>query len=240
MYSWLPQAIAADGYVAFIFDFPGQGRSDGLHPIHSVYFPRLNLYLRFGSFHEATLHYLNGDCVQATKDAITYLTTESPVASLVDSTRIGLIGHSLGGLVVTDTASQDPRVNAVVALSHATPSSVKNITVPLQLIGGAFDVTPASKSIPVLLHSYTNANAPKEVVFIAKGTHLGFTTALGPLCPCPEWQKPCCLNYVLGWFDWFLKGDPQAYAVITSGNEPLSMVLQSRFNFGAGDRVLHR
>ena len=240
MYSWLARAIAADGYVTFLFDFPGQGKSEGLRPIHGVYFPWLNLYLRFGSFHESTIHYLNGDCVQATKDAISYLIWESPVASIIDGTRIGLIGHSLGGLVVTETASQDPRVKAVVALSHATPSSVQYITVPLQFLGGAFEIAPSSKSIPILLTSYRNAHAPKELVFIAGGTHLGFTTALGPLCPCPVWQKPCCLHYALGWFDWFLKGGPQAYSTIISGDANISSVLRSRYNFGDGDCFLRR
>ena len=240
MYAWLPRAIAADGYVAFLFDFPGQGKSQGLHPIHGIYFPWLNLYLRVGSFHESTIHYLNGDCVQATKDAISYLVNESPVAPLVDGSRIGLIGHSLGGLVVTETASQDPRVKAVIALSHATPNAVRNISVPVQFQGGSFEVDPSSKSIPILLTSYQDAHAPKELVFIAGGTHLGFTTVLDHLYTSPVWQKPCCLRYALGWFDWFLKGDAQAYSVITSGDARIASVLRSRYNFGDGDCFLHR
>lgn len=239
-YSWIPNALASHDYIAFIFDFPGQGYSEGFHPIHAIYLPKLNLFLRFGSFHESGIHYQNGDCVQATKDAITYLTTQSPIADNVNQSSIGLIGHSLGGLVVTETAAQDPRVRAAVTLSHATPDCIQNITIPIQFIGGDLDLTPASDSIPILRHSYRDAHAPKELIFIAGGTHLGFTSALGPLCPCPSWQKTCCLHYAIGWFDWFLRGQPQAYDNITSGDKRLSLFLQSQYDFGNGNHILPR
>jgi len=238
-YSWIAKAIASDGYVAFLFDFPGQGKSEGLHPLRSLFFPRLNVLLRPGVVHESIIHYTNGDCTQATRDAISYLTEESPVAAVIDETCIGLIGHSLGGLVVTDTACQDSRVKAVVALSHATPESVQNLSVPVQLQGGALELSPFSKSVSILETCYKDAPAPKEVVFIAGGTHLGFTTTLGRLCPCPPWQKACCLRYALGWFDWFLKGDSHAYALITFGDPGISRVLRSRYDFGEGDCFLH-
>jgi dienelactone hydrolase len=238
-YSWIPRALAEHGYITFLFDFPGQGYSEGLHPIHSFYLPKLNLYLRPGSFHEADIHYQNGDDIQATQDALSYLLDQSPMTGMINDSSIGLIGHSLGGLVVTETASQDHRFKAAVALSHATPDCLQNVTIPLQLIGGNLDLTPASGSIPILKESYTTAHPPKELIFIKDGTHLGFTSALGALCPCPDWQKTCCLHYAISWFDWFLKGEHNAYTNITTGSSYLSKGLQSRYNLGYGEHILN-
>ena len=81
---------------------------------------------------------------------------------------------------------------------------------------------------------------PKSWCSSLVGLILGSPPHWVPCVPAPVWQKPCCLHYALGWFDWFLKGDPQAYSDIISGDARISGVLRSRYNFGDGDCFLRR
>ncbi len=89
-----------------------------------------------------------------------------------------------------------------------------------------------------MIQCYKKANTPKELIAIQGGTHFGFSTALGPLCPCPRWQKDICLRYSIGWFDYYLKNKSDAYEIITTGTDHLSRFVKSRYNFGDGDIIL--
>lgn len=236
-YRWILRALADEGYVVLAFDFPGQGKSEGIFPIpnFSIRF-NLGIYLRFSALIETPFHYINGEWVIATSDALTYLLNESPVKNMVNKTSIGLIGHSLGGITVTETAAEDKRFDAVVALSQGNPLTIDKIDVPIQFQGGCFDI--ATLSIPLLYSCYKNANTPKEIITISGGTHVGFSTALGPLTPCPPWQKDICLRYLIGYFDYFLKNKTDAFETITTGAPHLSKIIKSRYNFGDGDHFL--
>ncbi len=234
-YSWIPEALAEQGYVVLLFDFPGQGKSDGFWGNRSISIPSLNFYLRFSAFSEAIFHYAKDDFVIATMDAVTYLTDESPIKTLVDTKKIGLIGHSLGSITVAETAAVDKRIGAVVALSQGNPWDAENIYVPIQYQAGCFDIT---YSIPIAYLCYNRSNTPKELVTIQFGTHIGFTSAFGKFCLCPSWQKDICLRYATGWFDYFLKNKTDAYENITTGTDHLSKVIRSRYNFGDGEHIL--
>jgi dienelactone hydrolase len=235
-YDWIPKALAEDGYVVLIFDLPGQGKSEGIFPIRSINIPILNIYFRYTFLIETPIHYVLREWTTATSDALTYLLEESPVKNMINNTSIGLIGHSLGGITVTETAVIDERVDAVVALSQGNPLIIGKIDVPIQVQGGCFDI--GTYSIPIISRCYSKANTPKELIAIEGGTHLGFSTAFGSLCPCPRWQKDICLRYAIGWFDYFLKNKTDAYEAITTGTDHLSRFIKSRYNFGDGDRIL--
>jgi predicted dienelactone hydrolase len=232
-YNWIPKALAEAGYVAIIFDFPGQGKSEGIFPNWSLNIPLLNIYLRYSFLIETPIHYALRNLVTATSDALTYLIEESSVKNLVNNSSIGLIGHSLGGITVTESAIIDDRIDAVVALSQGNPRIIKKIEIPIQFQGGCFDIF--TWSIPIVTQCYKKANTPKELIVIQGGTHFGFSTALGPLCPCPRWQKDIILRYSIGWFDYFLKNKTDAYNVITTGTDHLSRFIKSKYNFGEGD-----
>jgi dienelactone hydrolase len=234
-YNWIPQAVAKQGYVVLFFDFPGQGRSEGIFGTKNISIPSLNFYLRFSTFFEVIYHYVHKELLQATLDAITYLTNESPVKDLVDGEKLGLIGHSMGSIMVTVAASVDTRIDAVVALSQGSIRDVQDVNVPIQFQAGCLDST---FSIPITSLCYRNANPPKELITIQGGTHIGFTAAFGPYCLCPAWQKDLCLRYATGWFDYFLKNKPGAYETITMGVDHLSTLMKSRYNFGDGDHFL--
>jgi pimeloyl-ACP methyl ester carboxylesterase len=234
-YGWIPKAIAEHGYVVLYFDFPGQGRSEGIFGDKNISIPSLNLYLRFSAFLESGFHYFRDDLVIATMDALTYLTNESPVRTLVNPEKLGLIGHSMGGFTATETAAFDNRIDAVVALSQGNIVHTKEMHVPVQFQAGCFDIT---FSIPITYFCYTHGNTPKELIAIQCGTHIGFTTAFGNYSLCPPWQKDICLRYAIGWFDYFLKNKPEAYQIITTGTDRLSKIFSSRYNFGDGEHIL--
>jgi dienelactone hydrolase len=235
-YSWIPNALAKQGYVVIIYDPPGLGRSEGIFPRIGFSFPRLNFYFRFGSYFETPIHYFKREWVSAVSDALTYLLDESPVKHLIDNTSIGLIGHSLGGITTTEAAAEDKQFDAIVALSHGNPLAVKKIDVPIQFQCGDFD--RGLYSIPITRRCYMRANIPKELIVIQRGTHFGFTTAFRSLCPCPSWQKEVILRYAIGWFDYFLKNKEDALETITTGTDHLSKFIRSRYNFGDGDHIL--
>jgi pimeloyl-ACP methyl ester carboxylesterase len=235
-YSWIPQALAEQGYVVLIFDPPGLGQSEGIFRKRGIKIPLLNLFIRSSAFIETPIQYFLRNWVQATSDALTYLLEDSPVIQLIDNTHIGLIGHSLGGITVTETAAKDNRINAVVTLSHGNSFSIRNIDVPIQFQCGGSDLL--SWSFLVLRSCYRKASTPKELIVIKRGSHWGFTTAFDSHCPCPEWQKDICLLYAIGWFDYFLKNKPDAYNTITTGSQHLSKLLKSRYNFGEGEQIL--
>jgi len=235
-YNWIPKALAEQGYVAMVFDFPGQGVSEGFLPMKVISIPLLNLYLRYTIFIETPIHYFLREWVTATTDALTYLLEESVVKEMVDYTKIGLIGHSLGGITVTEVAVVDDRIDAVVALSQGNPLIIKKLDIPIQFQGGCFDL--GTYSIPIISRCYKKANSPKEMITIRSGTHVGFSTALNQLNPCPPWQKEICLTYAIGWFDYFLKNNSDAYVKITTGMPYLSKIVKSRYDFGDGEHIL--
>ena len=235
-YNWIPKSIAEHGYITMIFDFPGQGYSEGIFQLPTLHIAFLNLYIRFGTIIETPLHYFLRHWVQATQDAITYLTEQSPLASQINLSQIGIIGHSLGGITVTETASQDSRVKTVVALSQGNPRAVSNINIPIQFQAGCLDLS--TMSVPIVEKCYKKASIPKELIAIQAGTHLGFTTAFNNLCPCPQWQKDICIHYAVGWFDYFLKNNPDGYETITTGVDHLSTIIKSRYDFGDGEQII--
>ncbi len=235
-YSWIPKALAEQGYVTFIYDPPGLGKSEGFVPIWGVSVQLLNLYFRFGSYIISPLHYFVGDWVQAGSDALTYLIEDSPVKTMINTSSIGLIGHSFGGITASEIAAVDDRFDAVIAMSHANPIYADDITIPIQFIGTDFDY--GLFSIPMIQMSYKRANAPKELIMIKLGTHFGFTTAFNSLCPCPRWQKDVILHYVVPWFNYYLKNDTSSLSIITSSTDNLSPIFKSQYNLGSGNYIL--
>ena len=235
-YNWIPKALAQEGYVTMIFDFPGQGLSEGFFPIRAINIPSLNLFFRYTMFIETPIHYFLREWVTATSDALTFLLEESTVKNMIDNSTIGLIGHSLGGITVTETAVMDDRFDAVVALSQGNPLIINKINVPIQFQGGCFDF--GTYSIPIISRCYKKVNTPKELIAIERGTHVGFTTALNQLNSHPSWQQEICLRYAIGWFDYFLKNNPDAYEAITTGMPHLSTIIKSKYDFGEGEHII--
>ncbi len=109
----------------------------------------------------------------------------SPFFGRIDPTRIGAIGHSLGGATVLlatyHTTLRDPRITATVALSPLGCVFLDNFfdgsTVPLMIQGGTSDLITQYDSNTLM--PYGLSNAPKYLLTFDGGTHLGFNDRLG-------------------------------------------------------------
>ena len=234
-YSWISSSLAQNDYIVFSFDYPGQGFSEGFFPAKYIYIESINLLIRPTSFIESKIQYLVGNWNKATIRAIHYFLDESPLSKEIDHDHIGLIGHSSGGLIVTNSIYENINISAIVALSHSNPK-VKQLSIPIQFQCGDRDIF--SRSIFNVLLNYQIASSPKELILIQQGTHMGFSNVFNSNCPCPPWQKEVSFHYLLAWFDYFIKQDSDALQKIITPIPHLSKMIDSRYNLGDGENIL--
>jgi predicted dienelactone hydrolase len=118
------------------------------------------------------------DVVQAASSAPT-----GPLAGLdVDTTRVGAVGHSLGGFAVF-AAARDPRITSYVAFAFPVGGSFVEPTTPTTtgapppekpalLVAGSADVIAP---LPRVDAAYAGLPSPKWLAILEGMTHLGFT-----------------------------------------------------------------
>ncbi|MFI5895770.1 alpha/beta hydrolase family protein [Actinoplanes sp. NPDC051513] len=97
--------------------------------------------------------------------ALNYLTTQSSVRTRVDSSRLAVAGHSMGGGGSLEAASDRPSLQAAVPLAPwNTDKSWSELRVPTLIIGGESDtIAPvASHSIPF----YTSIPSASEKAYM--------------------------------------------------------------------------
>ena len=103
----------------------------------------------------------------------------------IDTSRIGALGHSLGGTTVMlatyHATVRDPRIDATVAMSPLGCVFLDNffdtVTTPFMIEAGTVDMITQYASNH--LQPYGFVNAPKYLVTFDGGTHLGFDDRLG-------------------------------------------------------------
>jgi predicted dienelactone hydrolase len=156
--SYLGQHLATRGYVVAAPDFPlSNGNSPGGATFQDT--PNQPLDVRF-----VIDQLLAGE-----------------LAPSIDANRIGISGLSLGGLTALLTAFhprlRDPRVKAAMTLAAPAcfllPAFYQNATLPLLLVQGDADLL-----VPIEqngMRAFQNAQNPKELVTLARGSHTGFT-----------------------------------------------------------------
>ncbi len=144
--------------------------------------------------------------LEAILDAI--LKDESWQGIPIDSSRVGLAGHSLGGYTVLGLAGawpswRDPRVKAVLALSpYCAPFVLKgdlaHLDVPVMYQGGTLDIgiTPS-----VRRHggAYDLTSAPKYFIDFAGAGHFAWTNL-------NRRYQTAINGYSLWFFNCYLKG----------------------------------
>ena len=107
--------------------------------------------------------------------ALDYLTQQSPVRDRVDPTRLGVIGHSMGGGGVVYATEHRPSLKAAVALAPFSPSqNMSTDTVPTMVMGGQNDtvVTPSYLSG---LYATMPATTQSDFLQIAGADHIYYT-----------------------------------------------------------------
>ncbi len=154
-----------------------------------------------------------------------------PIFGLVDSTRRGIIGHSMGAGTATQLATEDPNVLAfaTMGLGGLVDSAPPLIGRPMLLIDGNLDCQAGYTGDITAYEALYRAD--RQLVVIAGGNHSGFTDegslgdVLGPaLGDCErtiqveDHQHRLARRYFTAWFDWYLKGDAEVLPYL--GGEP--------------------
>lgn len=190
MYVWLGQDLAERGYVVMTYDVQGQGTSetfphldDSVLPFCDPFAPTVdgNLFGCPGVPFQQIANFTTG-----TTDALDwFLSPANPYGAKLDRTpdtqtvtpgrtsRIAIIGHSLGAQAVSQVQATDPRVEAVVALDKLAASSGSGIP-------GAGASTPNTPSVPALAIQSEYFLNPMPYFLSGGGGPLPSATPSGP------------------------------------------------------------
>jgi alpha-beta hydrolase superfamily lysophospholipase len=162
MYAWLAEDLAERGYVVLTYDVQGQGTSETLPHTTGEFFPFCNPFAAPvdgnttgcpGVPFQQLANFTTG-----TTDALDwFLSPANPYAALLDrspdrrtvtpgrTTRIAIIGHSMGAAAVSRIQGTDPRVEVVVALDKLQgPSDTSAFA------GAASSEEPVVPTVPAL------------------------------------------------------------------------------------------
>jgi predicted dienelactone hydrolase len=155
-------------------------------------------------------------------------TPGSPLHGAINERAIGVCGHSLGGATAMgkigghpDPRFKDGRLKAALIFSapaYPWENALKNITLPLMVMGGDNDAPALGPEVPRRT-LYDKANPPKFYLVLKDATHFAFANrGCGGL---PTYQaveqrpqtRAIC-RYGLAFFEKFLKQSPAAGAVL--------------------------
>ena len=163
--------------------------------------------------------------------AIAKVSSDPALARIADTTRVGAVGHSLGGYAVLALGGawptwRAPEVKAVVALSpFVTPfiahGTLSKLAVPVMYQGAEFDwgITPAMEGPR---GAFAASPAPKYYVRLRGGTHVEWTdlgclgAPSGTACVKTRANAALIGRYVGGFLDRHLK-DAAAPLLATDG-----------------------
>lgn len=206
VYRWWHQVFADAGYLVFAFDFSGQGLSDN----------------------EAEGD--PGNNIEEAQDALTWLFESSPVKSVLDKSRVGVVGHSMGAITALGLQAIEPRIHAVVAgapiSEESAPFDANPIPVMIQTGDHDGPVAPIPFVNPEVVRPvYEKLNGNRAFIITEAATHAQHTNY--PLFPTPSWGFDIAGSYSLAWMDWHLRSDKEALKVLRSAHPHLSYLWDS-------------
>lgn len=211
VYRWWHQVFADAGYLVFAFDFSGQGRSDNEGPEDP------------------------GNNVEEAQDALTYLLTQSPVKSVLDVSRVGVIGHSMGAITALGLQAVEPRIHAVVAgapiSEQSAPFDANPVPVMIQTGDHDGPVAPIPFVNPAVTRGvYEKLTQDRAFIVADAASHAQHTNY--PLFPTSSWGLEIAGLYSLAWMDWHLRKDPAALQLLRQPHPHLSYLWDSEMDVG--------
>ncbi|MDX6699670.1 MAG: hypothetical protein QOE65_3067 [Solirubrobacteraceae bacterium] len=151
----------------------------------------------------------------------------NPASGMVDPTRVGIIGHSLGAYGVSRVAADDPRVKAVVAYDNLSvggnsafgPADPIPPRVPALGMSNDYGLTPTPyQSEPdvggknLASAAFSKAGVDSMQVNTRGGTHFEYSYIPNPGFPATLRGMDMAAWYTAAWLDRYVKGDPGAEA----------------------------
>ena len=256
LYWFAAQTLAKAGYVVLTFDPQNQGRSDsrGEPPDQDEGFPAqsdgrpffdgaqdaLDFFLSTPSAPYRPRPSCNSGTTHAPKQARRAAqglnAAFNPLWQLIDTSKIGIAGHSYGAAGVSYVGQRDPRVKAVVAwdaLGRPQPGGVRGsgigpcvdpaerapaaITKPaLNLTADYFIPPTPNTSQPdyeakaAISKEYSAAGVDTGSIAIRGGTHYEFSWIPDPAFPAALRGADLTTWYTTAWLDAYVKGDATA------------------------------
>jgi dienelactone hydrolase len=243
MYEWLAQDLAERGYVVLTYDVQGQGTSETLPHTTEVFPPPGVPSQQLGNF------------VVGTRDALSFFTSRpgrpyrnplagstrvdrvNPAWRLWDrspdprpatpgrTTRIAVVGHSLGATAVSQVQAVDRRVAAVVALDKlqsegnrpvvpalAVQSEYGFTVAPWWLAGGGSSLTPspspagpaAGRERATGYDAWRRAGVDTMLLVPRASTHLDYTD-IPLVLPASRWGQALTSVMTQRWLDRYLR-----------------------------------
>jgi dienelactone hydrolase len=186
MYYWFAQDMADAGYLVMTYDLTGQGRSEG---------------------------YSSDDHPADLRAALaTFFSSANPLHDLLDESRVGTAGHSLGANAVQVVGDFGGRVKAISA--HSDMQSGYTGNAPLQAQGADYESfvlppEPSPGSDPAAklasFAPYAARGIDVQEVVIESATHLAWSHVTWAYTS--TWSEPVAFWYALAWFDRYLYAD---------------------------------
>lgn len=145
----------------------------------------------------------------------------SPFFGALDPTRVGMSGHSFGGLTTYVVVSRDNRFRVAVPMAPAVNASIPLLQIPsMTMLGGVDSVV----NNPAIRTAYAGAAAPKYLVEIRDAGHYAFSDLCFPGRDCnppvtrsqPEAHDPV-LRWVVPFLLQYLAGETGYESFLTSG-----------------------
>lgn len=211
MYRWWHQAFADAGYLVFGFDFSGQGHSDD----EGASDP--------------------GNNIEEAQDAITWLLESSPVRSVIDAGRIGVVGHSQGAIATMGLQAVEPRIGAAVAAAPISESMApfEGNPIPVMIQTGDHDgpIAPIPFINPAVVRPvYEKLEQDRAFIVAEASSHAQHTNY--PLLPTASWGLEIAARYSVAWMDYHLRGDMGAAEILTAAHPHLSYLWESEVRHG--------
>ncbi len=158
----------------------------------------------------------------------------STLYGMIDTGRLGMVGHSLGGLTALVAAARDERIKAVVALDPVNPpgflgvdlwdmeGEAPGINAPTLVIGAPSQTCNYYASYEEI---YPVLGAPhKAKLVVSEGNHCDFMVTDNPyprdacyqLCRGRYAEDRVALGgrYTVAWLNYYLRGDVRFYAYL--------------------------
>ena len=217
MYRWWHQAYADAGYIVFAFDFSGQGHSDDEGPDDP------------------------GNNIEEASDAITYLLEESPVRSVVDPGRIGVVGHSQGAIATLGLQAVEPRLGAAVAAApiseDSAPFDANPIPVMIQTGDHDGPIAPIPFANPLVVRPVFDKLEQDRAFIVAEAaSHAQHTNY--PLLPTSSWGLEIAAQYSVAWMDYHFFGSTAAREALITPHPHLSYLWDSEVRLGEDTFIL--
>jgi len=217
MYRWWHQVFADAGYLVFAFDFSGQGHSDDA---------------------------VEGDAddnIEDAQDALGWLLDRSPVRSVLDRGRVGVIGHSMGAIATLGLQAIEPRIHAAVAAAPISEASAPFDAnpIPVMIQTGDHDgpVAPIPFVNPAVVRPlYEKLQGDRAFIVAEAASHAQHTNYA--LLPTAQWGWDIAAQYSLAWMDWQLRRDPAALPRLRTPHPHLSFLWDSELRIGDETTVL--